>query len=213
MNFQEATFLRRHSYRWDMNSIQPRRSWLPGLSLVCIWIVVASCRREAIGPVPVPADSTALFSAFVNGVGWQTDSIYALLAREPFDGAKVMTITGYAKGRVITVSMRDTSETASNDSTLALGRYGEGSGSETAAFAYSYNLIQAGRDFMWQQQGVSSAGQATVTACDGANRKLSGNFNFTVRTVTIDSTRLVADSVQVTGGVLRNITYTYFRHP
>jgi hypothetical protein len=122
-----------------------------------------------------------------------------------------MTITGYTSNRVITISLKDTSQTGSNDSTIKLQSYAINNWKPFAAFSYSDNWIHVGRNWVWQQQGAADSGQATVTANDGIAKIISGNFSFQAVALSIDSTGLGIDTVNVTNGVFKNIPYTYFK--
>lgn len=172
-----------------------------------------SCRKENVSANPMLADSTALFSATIGGTNWQTDSVTAFLVSEVRNGDKIMTITGYTSNRVISISLRDTSIV--NDSTLTAQLYPADSNSwgNASAFAYAYDKIWVGRNLVWKQEGPSVSGQATVSSSDGVNKKITGTFSFTARTLDIDSTGLVLDTVNVTNGVFKNIPYSYLRHP
>src|SRR5579859_3637724 len=140
---------------------------VPGLILAYVLCMVFSCRRETISPNPISADSTALFSATVNGVSWQTDTVLAFLGNEFGSHA-----------RIITISLLDTSDGGSNDSTMAVQQYDVNSGGNAAGFSYSNNRIKAGMDSVWQQRGIAISGQAAVAASDGVNKKVSGTFSF-----------------------------------
>src|SRR5579859_2761553 len=151
---------------------------VPGLILAYVLCMVFSCRRETISPNPISADSTALFSATVNGVSWQTDTVLAFLGNEFGSHARILTITGYTSNRIITISLLDTSDGGSNDSTMAVQQYDVNSGGNAAGFSYSNNRIKAGMDSVWQQRGIAISGQAAVAASDGVNKKVSGTFSF-----------------------------------
>jgi len=202
--------------------MQFKKIWLPGLVLASVLWMVFSCRRETISPNPPSADSTALFAATIDGVSWKTDTVFAFLENEFGHHAKILTITGYTSKRIITVSMRDTSYTGSNDSTMAVRQYsvpqfGVGGLGDAAAFSYANNRIKVGMDSVWQQQGIGISGQASITASNGVSKKVSGTFSFKAKVIAVDSTgsgpSLVLDSVTVSAGTFKNIHYTFFRHP
>jgi protein tyrosine phosphatase len=186
---------------------------LPLLVLGCVLSILSSCRKTTVIRNTIPVDSLALFSATIGGVNWQTDSITAFLVNEePFHN-KIMTITGYTSNRVISLSLKDTSTSGSNDSTMAIQTYDVENHRSTAAFSYQNNPILLGRALVWQQEGNANTGSAIVTASDGVGRTISGTFQFTARLIDIDSTgNFVRDSVTVTDGVFKNISYSYFHH-
>src|SRR4051794_15700931 len=100
-----------------------KRIWLPGLSLFFMMSIMFSCRKENLNGTNTLADSTALFSASVNGTAWQTDSVSGFLSCEYGGRVRIMTITGYTSGRVISISLRDTTTVGANDSSLVLQTY------------------------------------------------------------------------------------------
>ena len=167
----------------------------------------------AVGGSTLSADSTAVFSASIAGTSWQTDSVSAFLVYESRERVKIMTITGYSSNRLVTISLQDT--TTASDSSLAVQSYPVDSWGDASAFVYAYNPIRIGRDSVWQQEGTGISGQAAVSASDGADRKVTGSFSFTARVVVIDSAtgRLSTDTVAVTDGVFKNISYSYLMHP
>jgi|GEM_PF-870957 len=195
--------------------MDPKKMGLPGLLLFFLFGVLFSCRKENISGPRTLADSTALFSASINGTAWQTDSVSGFLSCEYGSQIRVMTITGFTANRVISISLRDTTTSGSNDSTLAIQAYQVGDWGNASAFGYAYNPILLGRNLIWQQQGSARVGQAVVTASDGVNKRISGSFQFTARLLEVDSATggLRTDTVSVSGGVFSNIPYTYFRHP
>ena len=186
--------------------------WLPGLVLLCSLYGLLSCRKENLNGVGSTADSTALFSASVDGVDWQTDSVSAFLVGDHRDHSKIMTITGYTSKRVISISLRDTSS-GPNDSTMTVRQYLLDNWGNAAGFAYGNNRISYGPNLIWQQQGVAVSGGANVTASDGVNKRISGTFSFTAKVLVIDSTGLSTDSVNVTNGIFKNVPYSYLKHP
>ena len=185
---------------------------LAGLALLCAVYSLVSCRKENLNGNNSTADSTAVFSATINGVDWKTDSVSAFLVGGNWDRSKVMAITAYTSKRAISISLQDTTTTG-NDSTMSVQRYVLGDWGNASAFAYANNRVQVGRNLVWQQQGEAVSGVADVTASDGVNKRISGTFQFNARVLSIDSTGLVIDSVTVTGGVFKNIPYSYLRHP
>ena len=189
-----------------------KKSWLPGLVLLCLVYGLSSCHKENLNGSNAMSDSTVVFSATVDGVKWQTDSVSAFLVGDPRNQAKIMTITGYTSKRVISISLRDTSS-LSNDSTMTVQQYPLESWGNASAFAYGYNRISYGPNVTWQQQGAAEDGVADVTASDGVNKRISGTFSFTAKVLIIDSTGLLTDSVVVTNGVFKNIPYSYLKHP
>ncbi len=192
--------------------MQVKKIFLPGLLLGFASCILFSCRKENVVANPIPADSLALFSATIAGANWQTDSISAFLVNESPYHYKIMTITGYTSNRVITISLKDTSSVGSNDSTVKIQEYDINNWMPFAEFSYANNWIQIGRNYTWQQEGPGISGQATVTASDGVGKTLSGTFGFTAQVISIDSTGLDVDTVNVTNGVFKNIPYTYFHH-
>jgi hypothetical protein len=196
-----------------MNNMKTIKILLPALALGCVLSIMSSCRKTSVISNTIPVDSLALFSATIDGVNWQTDSITAFLVNEnPFQH-KIMTITGYTSNRVISLSLKDTTSSGSNDSAMAIQTYDVENHRSTAGFSYQNNPILLGRDLVWQQEGSADSGSAIVTASDGVGRTISGTFQFTARLVDIDSTgHFVRDSVTVTNGVFKNISYSYFHH-
>lgn len=199
--------------RCKENVMSIKRLGLPGLMLLCTLWTMFSCRKESVSVNPASADSTALFSATIGGTSWQTDSVSAFLVSEVHNGVKIMTITGYTSNRVITISLKDTS--TANDSTLTAQLYPADSNSRgnASAFVYGYDKIWVGRNLVWKQEGSSISGEATVSSSDGVNKKITGTFSFVAQALDIDSTGLVLDTVNVSGGVFKNISYSYLRHP
>jgi hypothetical protein len=187
----------------------------PALVLGFAITILFSCHKTSVIPNNgIPVDSLALFSATIGGTTWQTDSITAFLVNEFPSGNKIITITGYTANRIISMSLKDTTMSGSNDSTMSLREYDVTNHRSSAEFAYSNNPIQIGRDLVWQQQGGADSGQATVTASDGVGKSITGVFNFTARVIDIDSTgHLGRDTVIATNGVFKNISYSYFHHP
>ena len=171
-----------------------------------------SCRKENLNGSSTLSDSTVVFSASINGVAWQTDSVSAFLVGDHRTHTKIITIAGYTSQRVIEISLRDTSS-GSNDSTMTVQQYPLDSWGNASAFGYGYNRIYYGSNVTWQQQGTGVAGTADVTASDGVNKRISGTFSFTARLLVIDSVGITKDSVTVTNGVFKNIPYSYLKHP
>ena len=188
--------------------------WLPGLVLLCSVYGLLSCRKENLNGIHSAADSTAVFSANVNGTDWSTDSVSAFLVGDVRGKSRIMTITGYTSQRVISISLRDTSS-GSNDSTMSVQQYPLENWGNASAFAYGYNRINFGPNVTWQQQGEAISGEANVTASDGVNKRISGTFSFTARVLVIGTggSGLSTDSVHVTNGVFKNIPYSYLKHP
>jgi hypothetical protein len=156
--------------------MQAKKMLLPGLLFGFTLSTLWSCRKENLMANPSATDSLALFSATVAGSAWQTDSVSAFLVNEFPNRDKIMTITGYTSNRVITISLKDTSQTGSNDSTMKLQEYDLNTWMPFAEFSYVNNWIHVGRNWVWQQQGSAYAGQATVTASDGVAKTLSGTL-------------------------------------
>lgn len=180
--------------------------------LLCLLYGLLSCRKENLNGINMMSDPTAVFSATVDGVAWQTDSVSAFLVGNRREHSKIITITGYTSRRAIAISLRDTSLTP-NDSTMSVQKYPLEDLGNASAFAYGYNRIGYGPSVTWQQQGAAVIGEADVTASDGINKRISGTFSFTARLVVINSTGLTTDSVNVTNGVFKNIPYSYLKHP
>jgi hypothetical protein len=173
-----------------------------------------SCRKENLNGLHSVTDSTAVFSAAVDGADWSTDSVSAFLVGDDRGKSRIMTITGYTSKRVISISLRDTSS-GSNDSTMSVQHYPLESWGNASAFAYGNNRIDIGPNITWQQQGEAISGEANVTASDGVNKRISGTFSFTARVLVIGTggSGLSADSVSVTNGIFKNIPYSYLKHP
>ncbi|MDO6429831.1 DUF6252 family protein [Flavitalea sp. BT771] len=188
--------------------------WLPGLVLLCLVCGLLSCRKENLNGIHSAADSTAVFSATVDGADWSTDSVSAFLVGDDRGKARIMTITGYTSERVISISLRDTS-TGPNDSSMSVQQYPLERWGNASAFAYGNNRINFGPNVTWQEQGEAISGEANVTACDGENKRISGSFSFTARVLVIGTagSGLSTDSVHVTNGVFKNIPYSYLKHP
>ncbi|HVU58108.1 MAG TPA: DUF6252 family protein [Puia sp.] len=185
---------------------------LAGVGLLCALYSLVSCRKENLNGTRSTADSTAVFSATINGVDWKTDSVSAFLVGDYRGHTKVMAITGYTSKRVISISLQDTT-TSGNDSTLAVQQYALGDWGNASAFAYGNDRVVIGRNVVWQQQGEGIDGVANVTASDGVSKLVSGTFQFNARVLSLDSTGLAIDSVTVTSGVFKNIPYSYLKHP
>jgi Family of unknown function (DUF6252) len=192
--------------------MQPKKLLLPGLLLGFSLSILFSCRKENVTASLSSSDSLSLFSATIDGSNWQTDSVSAFLVNEYPNHYKIMTITGYTSNRAITISLKDTSQTGSNDSTMRAQEYDLNNQMPFAEFSYVNNWIHVGRDWVWQQQGPGYNGQATVTASDGVAKTISGSFSFTAQVLSIDSTGLDVDTVKVTNGVFKRVPYTYFHH-
>lgn len=185
---------------------------LAGMALLCALYSLVSCRKENLNGNNSTTDSTAVFSATINGVDWKTDSVSAFLVGDHRSHSKVMAITAYTSKTAISINLQDTTTTG-NDSTMAVQEYALGDWGNASAFAYANDKVQVGRNLVWQQQGEGVSGVANVTASDGVNRLVSGTFQFNARVLSIDSLGLTVDSVMVTNGVFRNIPYSYLKHP
>ena len=192
--------------------MQTTKLLLAGLLLLWATSALLSCRKEDLNGSHAVADSTAVFSAMVAGVNWQTDSVSAFLACAAADQPRIMTITAMASQEVISISLRDTARGA-NDSTMSVASYPVGGWGDAAVFEYAKNSVLVGRSLVWQQEGSSTSGQAVVTASDGVNKNISGTFSFTAKLLVVDSLGFHVDSVNVTNGVFKNIPYSYFKHP
>jgi hypothetical protein len=191
-----------------------KKIWLPGLVLLCSVYGLLSCRKENLNGIHSAADSTAVFSATVDGTDWSTDSVSAFLVEDDRGKPRIMTITGYTSQRVISISLRDTSS-GSNDSTMSVQQYPLGNWGNASAFAYGNNRVNFGPNVTWQQQGEAISGEANVTASDGVDKRISGTFNFNARVLVIGTagSGLSTDSVKVTNGIFSNIPYSYLKHP
>jgi Family of unknown function (DUF6252) len=196
----------------EKKPMQLKKLFLPGLLLGFALSTLFSCRKEDVTTNSSSADSLALFSATIAGSNWQTDSVSAFLVNEYPKHYKIMTITGYTSNRVITISLKDTAQVGSNDSTMRLQEYDINNWMPFAEFSYANNWINVGRNWLWQQQGPAYSGQATVTASDGIAKTISGTFSFIAQVLSIDSTGLNVDTVNVSYGVFKHIPYTYFHH-
>jgi hypothetical protein len=180
------------------------------LGFALVMALIFSCRKEGgRSTTNAAADTSALFSATIAGVTWQTDSVSAVMGHEFPGYAKVITINGYTSSRVISISLKDTSFYTSNDSTLLTGEYTVNNWETDAAFVYLSERALVGHDSVWRQQGAAESGNATVTSSDGVNKLISGSFSFTARLITIDSISLNMDTLSVTNGVFKNIPYVY----
>src|SRR5450631_1979753 len=180
---------------------------LPGILLGTSVCILFACRKEHVISNPgtgTTGDTTTLFSATIAGVSWQTDTVTAYLTSEFGDRDKIMTITGYTANKIISVSIRDTSSVLANDSTLNIQQYNVNFWGSAAEFSYLNNRILLRRDSVWQQQGYAENGQATVTASDGVNKRVTGTFGFTAKVISIDSTSFKIDTVNVSNGVFTN---------
>jgi len=183
---------------------------LAGMALLCVLYSLVSCRKENLNGNSSTADSTAVFSATIDGVDWRTDSVSAFLVGDSRGHTKVMAITAYTSKRAISISLQDTTTTG-NDSTMTVQQYALGEWGNASAFAYANDKVQVGRNLVWQQEGEAVNGTADVTASDGVNKLVSGTFQFNARVLSIDSVGLTIDSVTVTNGVFKNIRYSYLR--
>jgi hypothetical protein len=182
---------------------------LPVILLGTSVCVLFACRKDhVITPPAISGDTTTLFSATIAGVNWQTDTVTAYLTNEFGDRDKIMTITGYTANKIISVSIRDTSAVLANDSTLNIQQYDVNLWGSTAEFSYLNNRILLRQDSVWQQQGFAENGEATVTASDGVNKRVTGTFAFTAKLITIDSDNFKIDTVNVSNGAFTNIPYT-----
>jgi hypothetical protein len=189
------------------------KTWLAGIVLFAALYSLVSCRKENLNGNNSSTDSTAVFSATINGVEWKTDSVSAFLVGDHRSQVKVMAITAYTSQRAISISLQDTTTTG-NDSTLAAQQYALGDWGIASAFAYANDRVQVGRNMAWQQEGEAVSGLADVTASDGVSKRVSGTFQFNARVLSVDSTGgLVVDSVTVTNGIFKNISYSYLKHP
>lgn len=198
--------------RNDMYLRRIARTGLPAFVMLCMLYGFLSCRKENLNGIHSMNDSTVNFSAVIGGTAWQTDSVSAFLVGYPRDRSRIMTITGFTSKRVISISLRDTSNSG-NDSTLAVQSYPLEDWGNASAFAYGYNRIGYGPNTTWQQQGPGISGQASVTVSDGIGKRLSGTFSFRARLLVIDSTGWHVDSVDVTNGVFQHVPYSYLKHP
>jgi hypothetical protein len=189
-----------------------KKMWQYGIVLLCSLYGLMSCRKENLNGSSTLSDSTAVFSATINGAAWQTDSVSAFLVGDHRSQSKIITITGYTSQRLIEISLRDTSSGA-NDSTMSIQQYPLDSWGNASAFGYGYNRIVYGPNVTWQQQGTAVTGSAEVTASDGVNKRISGTFSFTARLLVLDSASITTDSVTITNGVFKNIPYSYLKHP
>ncbi|MBN8850953.1 MAG: hypothetical protein BGO55_29360 [Sphingobacteriales bacterium 50-39] len=185
---------------------------LAAVALLCALYSLVSCRKENLNGNSRTTDSSAVFSAMINGVEWKTDSVSAFLVGDYRDHSKVMAITAYTSQKAISINLQDTTTTG-NDSSMTVQQYALGGWGDASAFAYANGKIQVGRNLVWQQQGEAVSGVANVTVSDGVNKRISGTFQFNARVLSIDSTGLAIDSVTVTAGVFKNIPYSYLKHP
>jgi len=176
-------------------------------------IIEASCVKSASDSATSTgsADSSALFTATIDGVNWQADSVSAVLNQLYFPGElKMLIITGYSSSKRIIIECSDTSSAGSNDSTISLATYAEDSVSRNAAFEYFSRTSSALTDTLWGQGGLAIDGSATISSSDGVKKKVSGSFQFSARLFLVDSMGIdtAGSTVTITNGVFKHIPYT-----
>lgn len=185
---------------------------LPGIALPGLLLVlIVSCQKTGgrAASTVSSTDSTAVFSASIAGTGWLADSVSATLVLGEHEHAKILTLTGFSASKLITVSLLDTSSATVADSSVDVAQYLVGGWRTAADFAYAADKLSFRGDSVWQHVGTAQSGQASVTSVDPVVKKVSGTFNFTARVLTIDSTSLKVDTLQITNGVFNNIPYVY----
>jgi hypothetical protein len=171
----------------------------------------SSCVKSASETSTGSADSSALFTATINGVNWQADSVSAVLNELYFpEGLKLLIITGYSGTKRIVIECSDTSLAGSNDSTMSLETYTADSLSWNAAFEYFSRTSSALTDTLWGQGGLAIDGSATISSSDGVKKKVSGSFQFSARLFLVDSMGIdtAGSTVTITNGVFKHIPYT-----
>lgn len=185
---------------------------LPVLALLTasLSVLMYSCVKTGASTTATgTTDSSAVFSATIGGTAWKADSVTAILVNGHDSSDKLMTISGFSSTNEIVITLHDTAISGSSDSTMAIRQYLVDSWRESAVFNYSADKIAIGHDTIWNHSGVSKSGQATVTACVGATKKITGTFNFTARVFTHDSLSLHIDTLVVSNGVFKNIPYIF----
>lgn len=173
--------------------------------------ISSSCVKSASDTSTGSADSSAIFTATINGVNWQADSVSAVLNQLYFpEDLKVLVITGYSDTKRIIIECSDTSSTGSNDSTMSLATYAEDSLSGNAAFEYFSRTSSALTDTLWGQGGFATGGSITLSSSDGIKKKVSGSFQFSARMYQVDSLGIdtTGPTVTITNGVFKYIPYT-----
>jgi hypothetical protein len=175
--------------------------------------IESSCVKSASGSATSTgsADSSAVFTATIDGVNWQADSVSAVLNQLYFpEEVKVLTITGYSSTKRIIIECTDTSLAGSNDSTISLATYAEDSLSRNAVFEYFSRTSSALTDTLWGQGGLAIDGSATISSSDGIKKKVSGSFQFSARLFLVDSMGIdtAGSTVAITNGVFKHIPYT-----
>lgn len=175
-------------------------------------LIGASCVKSASGSDTSTgsADSSALFTATIDGVNWQADSVSAALNQLYFpEGLKLLIITGYSGTKRIIIECSDTSSAGSNDSTMSLATYAEDSLSRNAAFEYFSRTSSSLTDTLWVQGGLATGGSVTLSASDGIKKRVSGSFQFSARMFQIDSMGMdtSGSTVTITNGVFKHIPY------
>lgn len=171
-------------------------------------VLMFSCKKEDSTTSSSPGAS---FTASIAGVDWKADSVWAYLARDTAHNFKTLTITGYGASKELTVILTDSSQTTA-DSAVSVRIYALGASDlqHAVEFVYASTPVSIGSsDTVWSKYGLGYDGQAAVTADDASAKKVSGNFHFDAKAVTLDSTGLVMDTVKVTNGIFKNIPYKY----
>ncbi|HWK06978.1 MAG TPA: DUF6252 family protein [Puia sp.] len=189
------------------------KSLFLGGSAGILLFIVSSCSKSNDGSTSTgTADSSAVFTATIDGTNWKADSVSALLdALDYQDKLKFLIITGYSGTKKIIIECSDTAIARSNDSTMSLATYAADSLSWNGEFQYFSRTSNSLTNNTWQQGGVASRGYTILSASDGIRKKVSGSFNFTAMMVSLDSTRIdtTLTKVNITNGVFKNIPYTY----
>lgn len=173
---------------------------------------ISSCTKSTAANTGAPSDSSVVFTATIDGVNWQADSVSAVLALGgDLNKIKFLNITGYSSTKRIVLQCADTSLVNSNDSTMSLATYATDSLSDNGGFGYYIKAPTVFHDTLWRPEGLATRGYTTLSASDGVKKKVSGTFNFTTRYYAIDSTGIdtVATNVNITNGVFKNIPYKY----
>jgi Family of unknown function (DUF6252) len=175
------------------------------VSLLIVRLFTA-CQKEAT--TTNNGSNNVVFSASIAGTSWNADSVWAVLQNDSCHSIKIMTITGYSASRQITLLLADSSK-LSSDSTITDEDYLLTDSINSAIFTYLASPLALGTDTIWSTEGVGQSGQATVTAVDGSSKKVTGNFHFNAQVVTIDSTGVRIDTLSITNGQFKNISYQY----
>ncbi|HEX9511179.1 MAG TPA: DUF6252 family protein [Puia sp.] len=185
---------------------------LGGLSALLLFSSSSCTKSTAANTSAVLSDSSVVFTATIDGVNWQADSVSAVLdLAGNLNKFKLLSITGYSGTKRIVVQCADTSFVNSNDSTMSLATYTTDSLSGNGQFGYFIKTTTILQDTIWRPAGITTRGYTILSASDGVKKKVSGSFNFTTLYYAIDSTGIdtAGTKVNITNGVFKNIPYKY----